>query len=396
MKHITNKTKTILFASLIAAMILPFSGMQFAEAKQDKNNDVNKLQAYERKLAYLQEKALRDNKIDDKELVERVGKNWESQYESKTEFDFKQNQIKSYVTSDLEENGWNEFMIKGNVRIHNFDTIIGKTGSSHEIVGLIAGLEKIQETYAQPEPVIKFHDWIAQQYNIPTTENAIEERITEIVGDSKYRNISSNIYKSFNDMAQNGNVPSELFDEDMAYWNVIINISFCQFDDGCNVDVLNEILETKSYEREVTEIPDMAQTWLDLVLPKAFAWSETSHSSYVYGHPYACDYGTCKVSTSKSFSTGEHSIYATSPSWPQPHGKMHGVGNTSFKMYGSSCGSPSAYHSVVVETEVGYRDSSVTDGGYGCGIAQKTFRPSTNPHSVWTWTTTATTNAWLP
>ena len=34
MKNITNKTKTILFASLIAAMILPFSGMMMAEAAQ--------------------------------------------------------------------------------------------------------------------------------------------------------------------------------------------------------------------------------------------------------------------------------------------------------------------------------------------------------------------------
>jgi len=33
MKNITNKTKTILFASLIAAMILPFSGTDFADAE---------------------------------------------------------------------------------------------------------------------------------------------------------------------------------------------------------------------------------------------------------------------------------------------------------------------------------------------------------------------------
>ena len=33
MKNIKNKTKTILFASLIAAMILPFSGMNYAEAE---------------------------------------------------------------------------------------------------------------------------------------------------------------------------------------------------------------------------------------------------------------------------------------------------------------------------------------------------------------------------
>ena len=33
MKNITKNTKTILFASLIAAMLLPFSAMEFADAK---------------------------------------------------------------------------------------------------------------------------------------------------------------------------------------------------------------------------------------------------------------------------------------------------------------------------------------------------------------------------
>ena len=80
----------------------------------------------------------------------------------------------------------------------------------------------------------------------------------------------------------------------------------------------------------------------------------------------------------------------------QPYGKMHGIGTALFKMYGSSCGSPDAYHSVAVDTEAGYAESSVAGGGCGCGVAQKTFRPSANPDSTWTWTTTVTTNAWLP
>jgi hypothetical protein len=39
----TTTIKTILFASLIAAMILPFSGMQFADAKSDNNTEYDKL-----------------------------------------------------------------------------------------------------------------------------------------------------------------------------------------------------------------------------------------------------------------------------------------------------------------------------------------------------------------
>ena len=42
MKNITKKTQTILFASLIVAMILPFSTMDFAEAQTDDQNRVNK------------------------------------------------------------------------------------------------------------------------------------------------------------------------------------------------------------------------------------------------------------------------------------------------------------------------------------------------------------------
>ena len=46
MKNITKTTQTILFASLIVAMILPFSGMQFAEAKVDKiGKDIVKAKA---------------------------------------------------------------------------------------------------------------------------------------------------------------------------------------------------------------------------------------------------------------------------------------------------------------------------------------------------------------
>ena len=58
MKNITKTTKTILFASLIAAMILPFSGMQFAEAEEQttmtddqKQKLINKVQRLENRIA---------------------------------------------------------------------------------------------------------------------------------------------------------------------------------------------------------------------------------------------------------------------------------------------------------------------------------------------------------
>ncbi len=56
MKNITNKTKTILFASLIAAMILPFSGMGVAEAKKEPD-----MTDYVSQYKYIDTK-IRDNK----------------------------------------------------------------------------------------------------------------------------------------------------------------------------------------------------------------------------------------------------------------------------------------------------------------------------------------------
>lgn len=45
MKNISKTTKTILFASLIAAMILPFSGMNYAEAVSSQNETVDSFDA---------------------------------------------------------------------------------------------------------------------------------------------------------------------------------------------------------------------------------------------------------------------------------------------------------------------------------------------------------------
>ena len=43
MNNITKKIQTILFAGIIAAMILPFSGMQFAEADKPAGEETDKV-----------------------------------------------------------------------------------------------------------------------------------------------------------------------------------------------------------------------------------------------------------------------------------------------------------------------------------------------------------------
>ena len=88
MKNITNKTKTILFASLIAAMICPFSTMDFAEAQTDKKNPrdktvertlekderkkvLNKLNALGAEEKVLKEKAKSEKRQDEKQKIDK-------------------------------------------------------------------------------------------------------------------------------------------------------------------------------------------------------------------------------------------------------------------------------------------------------------------------------------
>jgi len=73
MKNITNKTKTILFAGLIAAMILPFSGMTNANAEELSNEEAyNLLNDYERDILFISSLEVEDDKEKDKAL-KRIG-----------------------------------------------------------------------------------------------------------------------------------------------------------------------------------------------------------------------------------------------------------------------------------------------------------------------------------
>ena len=69
MNNKINKTKTILFASLIAAMILPFSGMNVADAVLNEN--ANEHANAKEKIKSLKDKAQKEKANTDKEKVEK-------------------------------------------------------------------------------------------------------------------------------------------------------------------------------------------------------------------------------------------------------------------------------------------------------------------------------------
>ncbi len=71
MKNITKTTKTILFASLIAAMILPFSGMDFAEAEKQDKKGKDIIKNYKASEAMPKFKDVKEKHKDKSEQVQR-------------------------------------------------------------------------------------------------------------------------------------------------------------------------------------------------------------------------------------------------------------------------------------------------------------------------------------
>ena len=71
MNNKINKTKTILFASLIVAMILPFSGMNYAEAESSKDKTVDSFNAEEAR-SILASKLTQAN-LDKSEAKDSIG-----------------------------------------------------------------------------------------------------------------------------------------------------------------------------------------------------------------------------------------------------------------------------------------------------------------------------------
>jgi len=372
MKNNTKTIKTILFASLIAAMILPFSGMDFAEAVNDK--------------VTLKNNAALDNIPEDK-LIQRLDNEWKSQYKSKEQFEIAQYSIEQYVNYELPQNGWNQAMQKENIRIHNFDTLIGKQGQSLEIVVLVVAKQQLQGNYHPSEPVEKFHNWISESYDTPTTVEAIDQRLQEIIGDVKYEKLSEKVTKSFNNMVKHGNVPTELLDSDVNYWITVANISICEYDVNCNPNQLRTISYINDISKQTDTIPILGGI-IDFFIQEAYAYTGQFHYAYVYGNPLQCDYGTCLIGATGS-GTGQVTTSSHSNGG-------HGIGKY-MTIYGSACGTYSgATQSVAVTAYVSGSGNPGTSAvnNPGCAIAQKTVQVSSNPASTWLWTTTNISNSW--
>ncbi len=391
--------KTILFASLLLAMILPFSSMDFAEADKGQNKDVKKdhhkdakqdkkEKKHQEKLAQIKQKALHDNEIPESELLKRMGDKWISQYTSVEEFERTEKGMKSYVEGDYQNNGWNQAMVKSHKKIHNFETMIENTGKGHELVLLVAEKNSLKGKYNPSEPVKKFHEWLAPQYEIPTTISEINDRLLEIVGDQKMLKLAKKVAKQFNKMADHGNVPDTLIQTDPNYWMMVASISMCEYDVRCDVTTLTdkksplsdaEIAELE--QREADEITPISTGLWQFILPEASAWSKQQVQYYLYTFVTAseCTYDDCFRSYSNYF-TGSGVI--GTDSFTSGNEIVHTARGKTLSYYAVACdvysGSQSVKSQVTVTPYLAMSlQTSMSTSDYnwnGCSLVNNTFQ----------------------
>jgi hypothetical protein len=285
-----------LFASLIAAMILPFSSLNVADA-----STFEEIEEAEAKIEEFKQKALKDNKIPTSEILEKVGDHWLAKYEDAEHFEKSENAIKGFINKHIDSDGWNGENTLNHLKIQNFETITGSVGSGHEITLLVAEQEKLQGQYEPSEPVRKYHEWIATQYEIPETKVEIREKMVVILGSEEYLDLAKDLANSFNELADNGSVPNELVISDASYWIFVANVANCETISECNADDLRNG-QTPPSEEEIEEIqrrensvPISTGIW-KYILPEAMASWEKVYVSYdLYGYLFAtsCWYNNC-------------------------------------------------------------------------------------------------------
>lgn len=430
MRKKTYQTETILIAILSTAIVLlaGMEGASFADDAasitdarnatadketvadiQDKDNKTKTreedppqaaqnaaaLAKYQQDLSDLRQTTLSEGDIYDDELIERYGEKWEAQFSSPQEFREMMRALMTYTIAEMPDNGWNKAMVLAHTKIHNFDTIIEKTGFGHEITSLIAAKQRLLDQYNHTEPVKRFHSWLAEKYPAPDSVEGIDQRLTEIISEPDFIRFAPDLAGAFNTLALHGNVPDELLEHDSDYWILVASISSCGYSQGCDVASLQEILDTESYKKDSIPPPDVASDWLSILLPKEFAWSETYHYTIVYGEPYTCTYGTCKVQEDEPWSVGEHNVLVTPPDLEGAAGAGHGTSNY-MRIYVMTCSNAHAYNSAVAKFQTTSQPVYFTASGNGCAKVDTTVQASDRDDPHYVWYLRGITNSWIP
>lgn len=363
----TTTIKTVLFAGLIMTLMIPITGMNLAEAQ---NTSTDKI----------------PDDIPKERILERDFQKWNNKYANEDEFNIKQASINSYTASDLPQNGWNQYMQKAAIIIHNFETINENVGSGYELVGLFAAKDRLLNTYDVSEPILKLHDWAISEYDVPTSVAEIDDRIALIVSE-KYLHLVPEYISVLNNMAEHGSVPDELHDQDSEYWIMIANVSVCSYDTDCDLSLMQNILNNESYRTQDKIIPTIDV--MDIVLPKAYAVTYVLSYGYLFVDPYDCEYSsTCEVSTSGSGTNPYNLNIFTSQS------DEHSFGN-SIDIYASTCSSGSGNTAKVTgDLEAKGGNYPIWAQNLNCAIDDRTINLGGNPGASWFWDASTTHKAW--
>lgn len=371
---IIKNAKTILFAGLIAAMILPFSGMQFAEAQES------------------------IGKIPTDKIIERTAEIWSSKYNTTEEFQAKTAYVKEYTEASLPENGMNQFIQRETIRLHNFETIIGEKIDAGELVALYAAKQKADNTYGEPyHAVQKYHDWLLSQYDLPT--KTIDSRILEIIGDTKYLEMSQEFVDSKNSLAFHGVIPFELFETDKQYWGKVTLGGECHLDETCDFEDFQKVFDYPVMTEEERALykqgkPQPVSTGIvEFFLPNIYAWT-LQHYQITYGTVYVepadtCAPGNCRISDS---------LTGMSPqSGSDIFTGDHGIG-THLDTYVSHCGGDSTVvneNSLTATVGSDYNDDAV---GWGCATTGNFFQVAQSEQATWLYSVSADAESskWVP
>ena len=371
-----KNAKTILFAGLIAALILPVSGMNYVNAINETANE------NDQKIQQFRDLAIQTGEIPTYDLLERNGQKWLKFYDDEDHLRTEQEAVKTYVERDHQQNGWNQDNVKNILKIQNFETITESVGHGHEIVLLFAQYEKLQGTYNPSEAEKKYHSWIAQRYSVPMTEVEITEQLTQITGSPQYNALAQEVANSFNALASNGAVPYELAQSDVQFWGNVVNAAHCSYDDQCDLESFMHqpgASEEAIEQIKMREVIDISFNLWDLILPMAHAWTQNyvNYTMTAYINLEACYYGNCYESWYDGTNSGSADIDVDSYGSPIEHAYRY----YDMTFYGATCDTYIGSETVISDvTTTPYLAQSletseqVDDLNYnGCAVATTTF-----------------------
>ena len=199
-KLTTSKTlKTILFAGLLAAMILPFNMVQNVSAEP----------------------------VSDEIVEDRA---WGQE---------KHNIFKAFAEHEMPDNKWNKQMLKENIKNYNIETKIGHDVDGYALVALDAQEQILKNKYNPSIAQEKLHEYLFTIYDLPSDESAIKDRVIEIVGQQNYGH-AKQLSDSLNRMADMGIVGDDVHRIDSEFWRNIAVLSFCDLTDECPAGMVTQ------------------------------------------------------------------------------------------------------------------------------------------------------------